>query len=34
MTSQSLVNTLHVDYDRFNQCVVAWKIPYDIAKLY
>ena len=27
MTSQSLVNTLHIDSGRFNQCVVDKTIP-------
>ena len=33
MTSQNLIDTLHIECDRFNQCVVDLTIPYLNYKL-
>ena len=32
MTSQSLIDTLHINCERFNQCVVDWTIPILYSK--
>ena len=33
MTSQSLVNTLHIDYGHFTHCVVNSTIPYQKSNI-